>query len=85
MNADKLKAMTLAKVGWEDILREVEDMYQSMTAEGSIHWPPASLGHSCKCIFEILNFLHIFCFQWSVCPVFWITRNLLSNMLLNSF
>ena len=27
-NADKLKAMTLAKVGWEDILREAKDMYK---------------------------------------------------------
>ena len=26
--------MTTSEVGWEDILREVEDMYKSMTAEG---------------------------------------------------
>ena len=33
--------MTQAKVGWEDILREAEDMYKRMTGEGSICWPPA--------------------------------------------
>ena len=40
-NADNLKAMTKENVGWEDIFREVEDMYKSMTAEGYICWPPA--------------------------------------------
>ena len=40
-NTDKLNAMTMAKVGWEDILRQAEDMYKSMTAEGYICWPPA--------------------------------------------
>ena len=31
----------MSKVGWEDILREAEDMYKSITAEGYICWPPA--------------------------------------------
>ena len=40
-NTDKLKAMTQAKVGLEEILRESQDMYKSMTDERSICWPPA--------------------------------------------
>ena len=40
-NADKLTAMSKEEVGWEDILQEAKDMYQSMTAEGYIRWPPA--------------------------------------------
>ena len=36
LNANKLAAMTKEEVGWEDILREAEDMYKSMTAEGYI-------------------------------------------------
>ena len=36
----KLKAMTALSVGWENILREAEDLYKSMTAEGYICWSP---------------------------------------------
>ena len=33
--------MTAEKIGWEDILRQAEDLYKSMSAEGYICWQPA--------------------------------------------
>ena len=40
-NEGKIKAMTKAKVGWEDILERADEIYSGMATPGNEHWPPA--------------------------------------------
>ena len=40
-NKDKLNETTKNHKGWQDILREAEDIYKCMTTKGNNGWPPA--------------------------------------------
>jgi len=40
-NKEKDEALAQKDVGWEDILGKAEELYRTMTVEGSVRWPPA--------------------------------------------
>ena len=40
-NREKDHALSQKEVGWEDILGKAEELYRTMTVDGSVRWPPA--------------------------------------------
>ena len=39
-NKEKDKALATKGVGWDDILKEAERLYRTMTVAGKVRWPP---------------------------------------------